>query len=316
MKKKKITAAELMAELNADPEWVATRAKEEHERQNRQAEWGRAEAPLVEELGSIGVAVNSAWDLINKTGAYPKALPILLKHLQRPYPDAVREGIARALAVPEAKFAWEPLIRMYREEPEPQRRSKDGIASAIAVIGDDTRISDLISLVRDEQNGSSRVLLLSALERSSDPSARKTLVELQNDPQLKKEIAVILRRIEKKARKTIEPSSSLEPVSDLAESSINFDVHLVGPFLRQLSVLLEGFGPSEISKVLTVVDQLEVDDEQELRFQVIHAKQLVSLNVRIFKDDEEAPDLYFFAPQALIEEIDKLMHAFCEEHDM
>jgi hypothetical protein len=315
VKKKKITASELMAKLNADPEWVAARAKEEQERQNRQAESRRAEAPLLEELRSIGVAVNSSWDLINKAGAYPKALPILLKHLQRPYPDAVREGIARALAVPEAKFAWESLIRLYREEPESQRRSKDGIASAVAVIADDTKINDLISLVRDKQNGSSRLLLLSALERSSDPGAQKTLVELQKDPQLKKEIAVILRRIEKKNRKIIEPSSFLEPLTDLAETSMNFDAHLVDPFLRQLSASIEGFGPTEISKVLTVIDQLAFDDEQELRFQVTYAGELVPLNVRIFKDDEEAPDLYFFAPQGLIEEIDNLMSAFCEEHD-
>jgi hypothetical protein len=316
VKKKKITADELMAELNADPEWVAARATEEQERQNRQAEWRRSEAPLVEELRSIGVAVNSAWDLVNKAGAYPTALPILLKHLQRPYPDAVREGIARSLAVPEAKFAWEPLIRLYREEPESRRRSKDGMASAIAVIADNTKINDLISLVRDEQNGSSRLLLLSALERSSDPSARKTLVELQHDPQLQKEIAVILRRIEKKNINTIEPSSSVEPLTDLAETSMNFDAHLVGPFLEQLSALIDGFGPTEISKLLTVIDELEVDDERELRFQVIHARQLVPLNVRIFQDDVDAPDLYFFAPPTLIEEIDKLMRAFCEDHDL
>jgi len=322
MKKKKetLTTEEFMAQLYADPAWVAARAKEEEARQKRAAEWRRAEAPLIEELRSVGVAVKSAWDLLSTVEPYAKALPILLKHLQLPYPDAVREGIARALAVPEAKFAWEPLIRLYQDEYE--ARPKRGMAVALAAIADETKIGDLISLVKDQRNGSSRLLLLSALARSSDPRARKTLVELKNDQELKKEIAVILRRIEKREKKKkskedgFEASFPLETMTDLVETSMNFDAQMVGPFLEQLSTLIEGFGPAEISKVLAVVDELEVDDERELHFQVTHDKHVVPMNLRIFKDDEDAPDLYFFAPQALSQEIDKLMHAFCEAHDI
>jgi hypothetical protein len=315
LKKKSMTASELMAELNAEPTYLSARAKEEQARQERAAEWRRGEAPLVEELRSVGVAVESAWNLINNAASYPKALPILLKHLQRPYPDAVREGIARALAVPEAKFAWETLMRLYREEPEARPRPKDGMASALAAIADDKKIGDLISLVRDERNGSSRLLLLRALERSSDPSARKTLIELENDPELKKEISVILRRIAKrKKEKAFEPSTAPETMTDLAEASMNFDANAVEPFLQRLSPLIMGFGPTEIGQVLKAVDELEVDDERELCFQVTHHGQAVPLNIRIFKDDVDAPDLYFFAPQKLVEEINQQMNVFCEEY--
>ena len=69
MKKKNetLTTEEFMAQLDADPAWVAARAKEEEARQKRAAEWRRAEAPLVEELRSVGVAVESAWNLINNS---------------------------------------------------------------------------------------------------------------------------------------------------------------------------------------------------------------------------------------------------------
>ena len=319
MKKRQITADQLMSELNADPVYLAARAREEEARQKRVAEWRRAEVPLIEELRSVGVAVESAWDLVSTAESYPKALPILLMHLRRSYPAAVREGIGRALAVREAKFAWEALTRMYQDESEV--RAKRGMAVALSAIADDKTIGDLISLIKDGRNGSTRLLLLSALARSSDPRARKTLVELKGDQGLKKEIAVILRSIEKREQKKKFKERGFErsfppETTTLLEASMNFDADMVGPFLERVSALIGGFGPEEISKLQTVVDELEVEDERELRFQVTHNGQLVPMNIRIFKDDEDAPDLYFFAPRKLIEEIDKVMHAFCEEHDI
>lgn len=86
--KRKITAAALQAKLNADPEFVAKQARAEEERGRRAAEWHQAEIPLVEELRAAGFPVESAWDLVKTAKPYPAALPILLRHLQRPYPAA------------------------------------------------------------------------------------------------------------------------------------------------------------------------------------------------------------------------------------
>jgi hypothetical protein len=198
MMKKKITAAELMAKLNADPEFVAKRARQEEERLKREAEYRRAEAPLVEELRAAGLQVQSAWDLVNTPGSYLEALPILLAHLPRPYPAPVREGIARALAVREASCGWAVLTRLYRDEIEV--RAKDGLAVAIAAAANDELIGDVIALARDKPQGPSRVLLLGALERSTDPRARAALMELGTDPDLTKEIQVILRRLKRAKR--------------------------------------------------------------------------------------------------------------------
>lgn len=148
MKRKRITAAELMAELNADPEFVAKRQQREEELLEREAGYRRAEAPLVDELRTAGFEVDSAWDLVNTPGSYPKAVPILLAHLERPYPAAVREGIARALAVPDARAAgWSVLMRLFAEERE--KRVKDGLAVALAAAADDQVIGDIIALARD-----------------------------------------------------------------------------------------------------------------------------------------------------------------------
>ena len=61
-------------------------------------------------------------------------------------------------------------------------------------------IGDVIALARDKQHGSSRLLLLSALERSADPRARAALMELGTDPDLTKEIQVILKRLKRAKR--------------------------------------------------------------------------------------------------------------------
>src|SRR5262245_25354955 len=132
MKRRKITAAELMAQLNADPDFVARKKAQDEAIRSKAEEHARAEAPLVQVLNAVGVPVSSVWDLVNagrkrpsrtfristdppeavwdwldaNGGCYASILPLLLDHLQRPYPDPVRAGIARALAIPEAKFAW------------------------------------------------------------------------------------------------------------------------------------------------------------------------------------------------------------------
>lgn len=187
-----------MARLNADPDWVAARAAEEEERETRAAEWRAAEGPLVEELRAAGFDVQSAWDLVNTSAPYPGALPILLKHLQRPYPDVVREGIARALAVEPAKFGWQVFVRLFREERN--KRAKDGLAVAIANTADDSTIDEVIELARDRQLGPSRKLLLRALQQSRVPVARTALAELDADPELHAEVQRVIRTLTRQRR--------------------------------------------------------------------------------------------------------------------
>jgi hypothetical protein len=182
--KKRITAHELIQRQNADSAFAARRAKEEQERERQEAEWRKAEAPLRQELHTAGYGVDSAWDLVNTSTPYPQALPILLRHVALPYPAPVREGIARALAVRDARFAFPVLMQLFAKEHD--KRVKDGLAVAVAQTADDEVIGDVIALARDPQHGASRTLLLSALKRSKDPRARAALMELCVDPDIGK----------------------------------------------------------------------------------------------------------------------------------
>jgi hypothetical protein len=239
---------------------------------------------------------------------------VLLEHLQRPYPANVRAGIASALAlaVPEAKFAWDRLVQLYRNEREVWPKSR--LAVALAAIADEETIEDVIELTRDKRNGSSRFLLLSALEKSSNQRAHKTLLELRNDEDLKKEIKIVLRRMKKAGVEYVSSGTSGEAITGSAEASMNFDADMVESFLEKLPALIEGFGPVEISRLLRAVTELEVDNECMLAFGVTRNGQPTQMNIQVFKDDVDSVDLYFFAPRELVEEIDKIMDVFRTEH--
>jgi len=184
-----MTLAEHDAQLRAEGKWdafVAQKQEREAAARQRQEELSRAEAPLVHDLRSAGFAVDSVWDLVNTKQSYEEAVRVLLDHLNGDYPSAIREGIARALAVPEARFAWTTLIKAYRDEMD--QRAKDGLAVAVANTASDEFIPEVIELARNPRHGSSRLLLLAALERSRDPRAHEALSQLVTDPELVKEV--------------------------------------------------------------------------------------------------------------------------------
>ena len=195
-KPKPMTLAEHDALLKREgryEEMEAARRGRDDERKRKELEWRRAEAPLIKELRGAGFDVESVWDLVNTAIPYPEALPILLAHLERPYPDRVREGIARALAVRDARFAWDALKRLY-ERAEPGTDAKDGLAVAIAAAADDDVIDDVIALARDARHGTSRVLLLRALARSRDRDAVSALKELERDAELTREVRRLVKQ--------------------------------------------------------------------------------------------------------------------------
>jgi hypothetical protein len=106
-------------------------------------------------------------------------------------------------------------------------------------------------------------------------------------------------------------------VNDLVESSMNFDLDNVKPFLHRVADLIQsGFGEPEIAQIIALAEGMEHDDEQELIFKIRHQGNAAELRVRIFMDDIAAPDLYFFSPPALAEKISAELVRFADEHGM
>jgi hypothetical protein len=187
---KAVTAAEFLESLEADPAYVQRRAEQDKELAKSTQFHREKEAPLVLDLARVGVKVDSVWDLVNGVRSYDVAIPVLLDHLLRPYPDAIRDGIARALGTNSAQeVAWQTLRDEYCRTPDKKAdRFKQGLAAALSGASDDSVIQDLIELIKDERNGYTRVLLLLGLRRSKAPEAKQTIKELAKDPVFSKEI--------------------------------------------------------------------------------------------------------------------------------
>lgn len=127
MPRKPKTAADIIRELEADPEYIARRAAEKRVMAERVRVWREDEADLVAGLRGLGIDVDSVWDLVNNAphpvlerrfiGPYEVAYPLLVEHLRSAHLPRVREGIVRALTVKDGGLAVEAaLLEQFDEE--------------------------------------------------------------------------------------------------------------------------------------------------------------------------------------------------------
>ncbi|MDE9543244.1 hypothetical protein [Xenorhabdus bovienii] len=188
---------------------AADREVQEKQREAELAEYRKRmkeeQKTLIEDLHSVGVHVEFVWDLL-KPGAIalqPQAIPVLLRHLQRPYSDLTTEVIARSLGVKEAQDVWPVLVDVYKKTQEGwgirepgntkvlRLGAKSGLAATLSDIVTSQTLGELIALARDPANGTSRILLLYALQkrRNKNAQVQVALAELIHDPVLTLEIS-------------------------------------------------------------------------------------------------------------------------------
>lgn len=185
-----MTAKEIMQLLEKDPDYTARMAKKEKEAEERILLFRAEQKELLRDLAYVGIQVDSVWDLVNTNKPYPKAIPVLLDHLKRPYLATNLEGIARALAVPESIYAWSELLDLYlSKDPETEGNVKFAIGLCLSVIATKTnREREILELLKDRTQGDSRLAFLDVIALSKNPDARRNLHEFKNDPDLKEQV--------------------------------------------------------------------------------------------------------------------------------
>ena len=182
---KSLTAREAVNRLNEDPIFRAAAEERDARIINQERIYAEAEKDILCDLASAGFTIESVWDL-GAGATSSSAVPILLEHLDRDYPDRVREGIARALAVPAAIIGWEKLIQVFSNDPDKSGfTSKAGVACAIEATSNDDVIGDVVQLVMNGEHGDNRILLLDALARSKRPEVVAYYESLKNHPDFK-----------------------------------------------------------------------------------------------------------------------------------
>lgn len=188
-----ISAAELMAQLQSDQEYQRKVQAAEAERQVGVQELRRAEQPVVADLRSAGVQVDSVWDLVNTAEPYPAALPVLIEHLERGgYPDRVMESLGRALAVKPAVAFWDRLKALYQAPRSPGEQ--EGTAVALAASATKAQLDDLVGFLSMEGRGQSRIYFIRPILAVGGARGREIVEALRGDPVFGKEATALLSR--------------------------------------------------------------------------------------------------------------------------
>jgi hypothetical protein len=193
--KKKKTAWEEQQELESNPEYGAMRRAREAAQKADEEALRVAELPVLRDLAAAGVGVDRVWDLLSEQRFIPALYPVLLKHIVGKYPAVLREGMARVLAHTKADDYFLDILELYCAEDDLRVKEALGLAASIACRRQSERaLSALMPVLRDAKHGESRIMLLGALEKIKAPAADHALLELQDDPELAKEVRRLLSK--------------------------------------------------------------------------------------------------------------------------
>lgn len=127
--RKSVTSQELIDSLAADPGYQAMKAQEAVRLAAFVAEFADEERVIAAEAKSLGYDIESVWDFVNNTphpflprrlvGPYPRAYPMLVRHLHLPHHPRVREGVVRALTVRDGgELVWQALYQEFKLESD------------------------------------------------------------------------------------------------------------------------------------------------------------------------------------------------------
>lgn len=168
MARKTITSLEFLKQLENDEVFQQQRSEQEKISRQREQKILEAQAILLKELKSVDIDITSVWELVNTSDSYVPAIPILLRHLRLVYSDAVKDGIARALTVKEARdFSAGSIIlnELISCSEKDFPRAKWAMANALTVVASPADVDGIISLIKTNKNFIGRDELVKYLKR-------------------------------------------------------------------------------------------------------------------------------------------------------
>jgi hypothetical protein len=194
-----ITATELIAErerrIREDPEYRRQVERVEAELAERANEFRVAEQPILADLAAAGVQLDTVWHLYKTPALREPAIPVLLDHLTRDYPDRVLEGIASGLQDRGARPWWPDLSALYLTTEREVVR--DRLAAALAVCAMREHYGQLLAFVANPELGESRIYFLRPINRIgnriSAGKGRSVIESLAADPVMGREATAILK---------------------------------------------------------------------------------------------------------------------------
>jgi HEAT repeat protein len=212
--KKKITAAELQAQLQEDEEYQKWLKEKEVIGQTLEDALRTETRELLNDLEGVGLKVSSVYDLVNTSKSYKEAIPFLIEHLAKPYHSKNKEGIVRALAVKEAiGKTGTVLIEEYRKTPKDKKVLRWVIGNTLYTTVAEKDLESILSIVQDKDNGESRQMFVAALGKIKSEKAENVLIDLLDDDEVVLDAIKALGRLKsKKAKEKINVLASYSTV--------------------------------------------------------------------------------------------------------
>ena len=194
-----MTAAEFLAEREADPKARLRRERNERERERRVESVRRAAAPVVADLRAAGFEVDAIGDLVKRGMRFEAAVPVLVRSLARIDDSEVKESIVRALTVPWAKPQAAPaLLEAFPVADDPTGTGlRWAIANALTVVADDSVLPEVAELAQDRSFGRAREMLPLALAnmRARRDDAIEVLGKLLDDEEVAGHAVIALGKL-------------------------------------------------------------------------------------------------------------------------
>jgi len=146
-------------------------------------------------LRSVGVELDDLYMLYKQPESYALAVPVLLDHLNRDYPERVLDDIGNALPRKAEVNWWDDFKHLYVTTRSEAVR--DRLAAAMSGFAVRRDYDDLLAFIHDEALGSSRIYFLRPINRIGNRMdhgrGRAIIKALAADPELGKEATAILR---------------------------------------------------------------------------------------------------------------------------
>jgi hypothetical protein len=109
------------------------------------------------------------------------------------------------------------------------------------------------------------------------------------------------------------PNTAKAPLLITSETSMNFDVREVAPFLTQLANNHRFGFPDDIVKAIgDAVVELPVETTKRWKITAEFDHHPILIEIEAFMDDVDAPDLTFHSAQAVITEIESELDTFAK----
>lgn len=107
------------------------------------------------------------------------------------------------------------------------------------------------------------------------------------------------------------PAEAKPPAPATSETSMNFDLQEVAPFLTQLGNNPRFTFPSALAEEIALgLQGMGVDETRRWKLTCDFDRQPILMEIAAFMDDIDAPDLTFFGTLEAVAEIDTELAAF------